>query len=260
MNAKRAASSQQSSPDVPPNWQTQSTYWPAWLEQARIVSVTLWRGVEAQHRVATLKVVDTLDEQETLEDLLEESKPALPPDAGRMHYLLVTPFRYASPWPSRFRSPHEPGIWYGARELRTACVEVGYWRWRFAADSDAFGDEPVVGELTFFPARVRGRATDLTAPPWSDMRAAWMHPSDYGACHALAKAAREASVDWIRYASVRDPQHGACGAVLRPGVLQAPDLTRQQTWTYLARPGTVVMKPTALDSDEQPLEFRFAAP
>lgn len=224
------------------------------------MSTTLWRGVEAQHRVATLKVVDTLDEQETLEELLEESKPALPPDAGHMHYLLVTPFRYTSPWPSRFRSPHEPGIWYGACALRTSCAEVGYWRWRFASDSDAFGDEPVVAELTFFPARVRGRAADLTAPPWNDLRAGWMHPSDYAACHALAKAAREARVDWIRYASVRDPLHGACGAVLRPGVLQAPDLTRQQSWTCLARPRTVVMKPTALDSDEQPLEFCFPAP
>lgn len=242
-----------------PDWQAKRSYWPVWLEEARTASTTLWRGVEAQHRVATLKVVDTLAEQETLEELLEESKPPLPRDTGRMHYLLVAPFRYASPWPSRFRSPHEPGVWYGARELRTACAEVGYWRWRFMSDSDAFGDEPITAELTFFPARVRGRVADLTATPWAAFRAAWMHPSGYAACQALAHAAREEGVDWIRYASVRDPRHGACGAVLRPGVLQTPDLTRQQTWTCLVRPRTVVMKPTALDSGEQPLEFDFAA-
>src|SRR5690606_2940996 len=126
------------------NWQTSQSNWPTWLQQAHSVSATLWRGVEAQHRVATLKVVDTLAEQELLEELLEESKPALPPDAGQLHYLLATPFRYASPWPSRFRAPHEPGVWYGSRELRTACAEVGYWRWRFAVDSDAFRTEPVV--------------------------------------------------------------------------------------------------------------------
>ncbi len=238
-------------------WLASRPHWPAWLGEARILPGTLWRGVEAQHRVATLKVVDTLIEQELLEDLLEESKPGLPPETGNTHYLLVTPFRYASPWPSRFRPAHEPGVWYGSRELRTACAEVGYWRWRFATDSDAFHSEPVVSELTFFPACVRGRVADLTALPWSAYRAAWMHPSDYVACQALAHAVRAAGLDWIRYASVRDPLHGACGAVLRPDVLQIRDLTRQQTWTCLVRSETVVMKPTVLGSDEQPLEFRF---
>lgn len=244
-------------PNGAENWQADRSQWPAWLARVRTIAATLWRGVEAQHRVATLKVVDTLAEQELLEQLLEESKPALPPDTGSMHYLLVTPFRYASPWPSRFRSPHEPGVWYGSRELRTACAEIGYWRWRFAIDSDAFRGEAVVSELTFFPAHVRARAADLTAPPWDSFAAAWTHASDYAACHALAHAAREAGVGWIRYASVRDPLHGACGAVLRPGVLQMRDLTRQQSWTCLARSETVIMKPTALGSDEQPLEFRF---
>src|SRR5690606_22992134 len=128
-------------------------------------------------------------------------------------------------------APHEPGVWYGSRELRTACAEVGYWRWRFAVDSDAFRTEPVVSELTFFPALVRGRAGDLTGLPWSVFEPIWMHPSDYSACHALARAARENGIDWIRYASVRDPLHGACGAVLRPSVLRMGELTRQQTWT-----------------------------
>lgn len=172
-------------------------------------------------------------------------------------YCPLTPFRYASPWPSRFRSAHEPGVWYGARQLRTACAEVGYWRWRFAVDSDAFGDGPVISELTFFPAQARGRATDLAAPPWAAFEAHWMHPSDYSACRALAQAAREAGIDWIHYFSVRDPLQGACGAVLHPGVLQIRDLTRQQSWTCLTRPETVVMKPTAFGSTEPPVEFRF---
>ena len=50
--------------------------------------------VEAQHVVSTLKVVDTLAEQERLERLLEETKPLVPPECRRLHYLLSTPFRY----------------------------------------------------------------------------------------------------------------------------------------------------------------------
>lgn len=240
-----------------PNRQASHENWSSWLSHVSIRAATLWRGVEAQHRVATLKVVDTPAEQELLEALLEESKPALPRGAEQMHYLLVTPFRYASPWPSRFRAPHEPGVWYGAYELATACAEVAYWRWRFATDSDAFRDGTVASELTFFTARVRGRAVDLMVSPWHAYESAWMAPHDYDACQALARAAREAHVDWIRYASVREPKHRPCGAVLRPEVLQMGDLTRQRTWLCLVRAESVVMKTTSLDNDEPALEFHF---
>src|SRR2546430_13202034 len=36
----------------------------------------------------------SLEEQASLELVLEESKPPLPPEARRLHYLLATPFRY----------------------------------------------------------------------------------------------------------------------------------------------------------------------
>jgi hypothetical protein len=238
-------------------WQASRAHWAEWLQRARSLSATLWRGVEAQHKVATLKVVDTLAEQQRLEELLEESKPPLPREATALHYLLATPFRYASPWPSRFRAAHEPGVWYGARALRSACAETGYWRWRFAADSDALRDEQVVSELTFFQAQVRGRVADLAAPPWNEFEAAWMHSSDYTATHALARAARDVELHWIHYRSVRDPQHGACGAVLRAPALRMGDLTRQHTWVCRVRRESVVMQATALDSAERPFEFAF---
>ena len=46
--------------------------------EARPFAGPVWRFVEAQHRVSTLKLVDTLDEQALLEELLEENKPVLP--------------------------------------------------------------------------------------------------------------------------------------------------------------------------------------
>ena len=57
-----------------------------------------WRVVEAQHVVSTLKLVDTLAEQALLEDLLEETKPPVPPECRHLHYLLATPFRYGAPY------------------------------------------------------------------------------------------------------------------------------------------------------------------
>ena len=74
-------------------------------------------------------LVDTLDEQALLEQLLEGSKPPLPSGAAGLHWLLFTPFRYPPPPSgSRFRGQTDPGVFYGADEVETACAELGFWR------------------------------------------------------------------------------------------------------------------------------------
>jgi hypothetical protein len=50
--------------------------------EARPYGGDLWRVVEAQHRAATMRLVDTLEEQALLEELIEEAKPPLPPEAA----------------------------------------------------------------------------------------------------------------------------------------------------------------------------------
>ena len=47
-----------------------------------------WRLVEAQHRVSTLRLVDTLAEQALLEAVLEETKPPMPAECTGLDYLL----------------------------------------------------------------------------------------------------------------------------------------------------------------------------
>ncbi|MCC6316675.1 MAG: RES family NAD+ phosphorylase [Gemmatimonadaceae bacterium] len=194
------------------------------------VELALWRAVEAQHVVSTLPLVDTRAEQRLLEDLIESGKPALPAETAGLHYLLVTPFRYRSPWGSRFREPHEPGVLYGAESQRTACAELGYWRWRFLRDSPALPRLDPAPQ-TVFQCVVRGRALDCRLPPLDARRAEWTHPSDYAACQALGRSARAAGVAVIRYESVRDPEHGPCGAVLTPSAIAHPNPVAQETWS-----------------------------
>lgn len=200
-----------------------------WFASTAPRSMRAWRGVEAQHVAATMRLVDTLEEQAVLEALLEASKPALPPAAAGKHPLLATPFRYRPRHPGRFRRAGGTGVWYGAAALRTACAEVAYWRWRFITDSAGLAAQELLTEHTFFSAGVAGRAIDLQAPPWQAAHAHWAHPSDYAATQALADAARERQVQWIAYASVRDPG-GTCAAVLDVAALSGPDLASQQTW------------------------------
>jgi RES domain len=217
-----------------------SRAWKAtWFETGvRVKSAQLWRGVEAQHVVSTMRLADNAAEQRVLEELLETSKPAPPPEALGRHYLLFTPFRYRSPICSRFRRAHAPGVWYGAEELRTACGEVAYWKWRFLSDSDALRDAALHTEHTFFRARVRGSCADLTMAPWKTAARAWTDPRHFGACQDLAEEARSRELAWIRYQSVRVPE-GRCAAVLKAQALALDSGYEQQTWACKTTPSAV---------------------
>lgn len=226
--------------------------------EAPVVALELWRAVEAQHRVATTPLVDTLNEQALLEDILESSKPPLPPTARPLHYLLFTPFRYPPlPRGSRFRGPADPGVFYGADEVRTACAELGYWRWKVLADSPEVGAIPPV-QQTLFRAAVAGRTIDLRSRPYAARRKQWTHPGDYSACQALAREARAGGVDIIRYESVRDPQAGGCGAVLTPSAFTHVAPLELQTWSIAVFPHRVVWQRDAVLEDEK-MEFETKA-
>ena len=216
----------------------------------------LWRAVEAQHVVATAALVDTLDEQHVLERLLEESKPAVPSSARALHWLLFTPFCYPPPpGGSRFRGPRDPGVFYGADEIRTACAELGHWRWRHLQDTPALAAMPTKPQ-TLFRAGLATQCVDLRKPPFARDRAAWTRRDDYAACQQLARVARKAGVGAIRYESVRDPRAGGCAAVLSPAAFAAPMPLEQQTWMLSVTRERVVWQRTGVLQDD---EFEFAA-
>ncbi len=193
-----------------------------------------WRLVEAQHRVSTLKLVDRLDEQALLEELLEATKPPLPVACRGLDPLLATPFRYDAPYPtgSRFRrAGRTAGVFYAAERAETAVAEMAFYRLLFFAESPATPRPDGAAEFTAFAARIAtSRALDLTAEPLARDAALWRHPTDYTACQALADAARAAEVGVLRYASVRDPDHGAALAVLDCAAFAAPAPVDRRSW------------------------------
>lgn len=193
-----------------------------------------WRMVESQHIAATMKLVDTRDEQDLLESLLESSKPRLGGGLAGLHYLLATPFRY-SPLRSgsRFRGVTDPGVFYGAESIRTAGAELGYWRWRFLQDApDLERLDPVAHSA--FSVAMDTRAVDLRLPPFDADRPVWRHRTDYAPTQSFARTAREAGIGGIVYQSVRDPEPAWCVALLSPaGFAQSVPRTGMQTW-YLA--------------------------
>ena len=201
--------------------------------ERRRLSGVCWRVVEAQHRVSTMKLVDTLDEQSALESLVEASKPLIPPDCRHLHYLLATPFRYGAPYPSgsRFRrAGMTPGVFYASRTPSTAIAETTFHRLLFFADSPDTPWPMDAGGLTAFSVRFRTSAgIDVATQPFDADRARWTHPTDYAPCQALADTARQADVDVMLYRSARDAA-GVNVAMLACRAFSRPEPLERQTW------------------------------
>ncbi len=202
--------------------------------EAKPYKRAVWRLVEAQHHVSTMKLVDSLSEQDVLETLIERTKPAYPVECGGLHYLFKTPFRYGAAYPngSRFRRAGPTlGVYYGSEEARAAVAEIAFYRLVFFAESPDAPWPANPSEYTGFSAALETRRmVDLTTPPLDSDVALWRRPADYGPCQALADAAREADVDIIRYASVRDPAGGANVAVLTCAAFAKAEPLEAQTW------------------------------
>lgn len=195
-----------------------ATWNPNWvLGFSTDLSMSAFRIVETQHIAATMRLVDSADEQLMLEEMLETSKPPLPPQANGLHYLLAAPFRYVPQTGSRFRAVNSPGIWYGADDAYCACAEIAYWRQRFLLDSVGLMKQTISSEHSMYEANVQGRALDLLSHPWVLAQEQWMHPSDYTETQKLGSLVRnsQTEVSWFRYASVRASGH-VCAAVFDP--------------------------------------------
>ena len=209
-----------------------------WPERRRL-SGPCWRVVESQHRVSTMKLVDTLEEQELLEVLVESTKPQVPAECRHLHYLLFTPFRYGAPYPegSRFRrSGLTPGVFYGSQTPATAIAEMAFHRLLFFAESPDTPWPANAGEYTAFLVEFKtSAALDLTAPPLASDRPRWTARTDYRACQDLADHARTAGIEVLRYESARAPV--ATGRH-QPGAHDLPRvrLTSAETATDVADP------------------------
>jgi hypothetical protein len=194
---------------------------------------TVWRVVEAQHRISTNRLTDDLGHQARLEELAEAAKPDLPKAAQHLHYLLASPFRYGHGVASRFRRAKErPGIFYASEREGTAIAETAYWRLRFFARSPGFVPPKATTEhLSFSVSLKAARAIDLTKPPFAENATKWQDPIDYAVCQDFARIARQASAQLIRTGSVRDPG-GINIALLDPTCFAAMAPDYRQTWHF----------------------------
>jgi hypothetical protein len=205
----------------------------ALASEARPLRGRLWRVVEAQAKVSTMKLTDTLEEQAALERLLDDTKPKTPVECQHLGYLLFTPFRYAPyPFDSRFRrAGSHNGVFYASEDPDTAIAEAAFYRLLFFTESPNTPWPSNAAEHTVFAVEIAtAKAIDLTRPPLDRDHTAWTRLTNYAACLDLAETARAAALDAIRYQSVRDPQARANVALLTCRVFRRHDAVERQTW------------------------------
>lgn len=214
----------------------------------------IWRVVEAQHRNATRRLVDSDAEQELLESLIDRAKPPPPegPEFEGLHYLLLTPFRHPPlPHGSRFGTRAERSLFYGSEALETAMAETAYYRLVFL-EGTAASLAPLTVELSAFRADVRTKAAvDLTRPPFDAHHRILASRTRYESTQRLGAEMRADGVELVRYPSARDV-HGAPNvAFFTPRALARKEPRAQfETWRCVATRQRVEMQ--KLDWFERP--------
>ena len=200
--------------------------------QIRRLGGSAWRVVEAQHLIATRKLVGSDSDQQILEQLIESIKPPLTlfDERRSLHFLLTTPFRYPPlKHGSRFGTRAEGGLWYGSLRPRTAFAEVAYYRLLFLEGTRA-ALTPLTLELSLFRVGVRTqRGVDLTQPPFLEHSDRISSPTNYHDSQVLGHKLRAAGVEAVRYISAREPP-GVNVVIISPKAFAESQPRDFETW------------------------------
>jgi hypothetical protein len=129
---------------------------------------------------------------------------------------VMAAFTHRNPTGSRF-SDGSYGVYYAARELRTAVRETAYHFGRFAADSN---DGQRYEDMRVLVGRIDNRFHDAGSLP-AERRAEVLAPDTYAHSQPFGAALREAGSNGVVYPSVRDPG-GQCAGAFRPSAVGVP--------------------------------------
>lgn len=164
----------------------------------------IYRVVESQEKVATMNLVDTLDEQSLLEDLIEESKPRAQGMEQR-HYLIKTPFRYPPlKHGSRFGSRFEQSIFYAGQTLKSAICESAFYSFYFMSRCTLPYEEAIINHKTSFSVEIQdNHHIALTKVSDSEINARLTNKSDYQFTQSVGKQMREKGVSSFSFLSAR---------------------------------------------------------
>lgn len=214
-------------------------------QQIQTISGTLYRLAESQEQIATRRYVDSLQEQATLEELLESSKPVYD-NYSHLDYLLRSPFRYPPlEHGSRFGRPHEMSLFYGAETVSTTLSEVAYYRFVFFQDIKDHPKPLLTSEHTIFSVDYStDNGIELHKAPFDQFMNQLRHPYDYRDTQQLGSDMRNAGVEAFQYVSARDVNKGICVGLFTPAAFIDSKPVSYSAWQCEVGKTTVAFKET----------------
>lgn len=195
-------------------------------------NIDVLRIVETQEYAATTSLVDNLEEQDLLERLLDEVKPAYREDTQALHYLISTPFRYPPlKHGSRFGDVTMPSYFYASEDIETALSECAFYRFVFLYDMAVPYNKAVNSEHMSFSVNARSTAmADLTQVSSKDIMALLISPTDYGFTQQLGRVlTQEKKAKVIKFRSAR-ASGGINIAISEPPVITSPHPQNNTNW------------------------------
>lgn len=166
-----------------------------------------WRVVEDQYISSTRKLVDSIEEHEILEDLLEHIvKPTFPSssDFKNLHYLLSSPFRYPPlKHGSRFGTRMERSLWYGSEELVASFGEVAFYRLLFFSGSEGKLQSCELNLSSYSVNIKAAKGICLQSGRFAKYKELISNKNNYNASQLLGTKMREMEIEAFRYSSAR---------------------------------------------------------
>ncbi len=225
-----------------------------------ILQGDIWRVVESQEQIATMSLVDNIEEQDVLEQLLDGCKPSQPEDTKGLDYLLSTPFRYPPlRWGSRFGTANERGIFYGSETFNTVLAEVAYYRFLFWQGMSKAPPNPLQTQHTAFQAAYKcSLAVDVTKPPFKKRRKDMISKNSYELTQQVGTYLRENNCDGIRFESARCPDKGFNLAITKPKALKKKLPQNKRRLFCMTSKETVSFKILNNRKDNEQTMFHFS--
>jgi hypothetical protein len=197
-------------------WPTARLMWhPAYrVIPTRFPAVNLFDRVAAPEDFEALYALESMTNDRLRTEIGEID--LVPPDERRYgpgYGPIMAAFTHLNPAGSRF-SPGTYGVFYCAREARTAIAETRYHTALFLA---ATREPPMRQQMRLYTVIAEGDVLDLRGNAL--LESTVLHPHDYSSGQALGVAARQAGSAGIVYPSVRDPA-GECLVAFRTMLLR----------------------------------------
>ena len=176
-----------------------------------------YRVTEAQESGALLRLVDSAQEHDVLEQLIERSRPRLLPQYHRLARPLADTLRFsAPPGGSRFGGPADRNPLYGARSIETALADAARRRINFLSGMQTpVCSEIVTSHLSFGFDILSDRGLDLTLPTLCQTTPDEPSALQFARDQQLGKEMRDNKIDAFMFPSA----HPSCRYQSSVGVL-----------------------------------------